>query len=316
MIKSFICGILVLLLVVSTQAFAAQPEVIITEVFPNFNDGTFEITGENFDLGPDPLQVTLGNFGNLDIISADANMIVVAFPEGLVDGDYLLTVFSGSGPRKNADNIVTVGAIGPEGPGGPEGPTGSPGGPGPAGADGATGPEGPKGDKGDTGAPGSDGTDGAQGIQGEIGPKGDKGEAGAQGPKGETGIQGIQGLEGVQGLMGDQGIQGEQCDTGPRAIYVFNDTLRAEISVRADAVCPPPTKLVGGGCSCITISFPTSHERRPNIESSGPLRSECGVGGCTTWRCDCLNNDDRNPGCTDPDTFCTFILAEAYAQCK
>ena len=39
MIRSFICGILVLLLVVSTQAFAAQPEVIITEVFPNFNDG-------------------------------------------------------------------------------------------------------------------------------------------------------------------------------------------------------------------------------------------------------------------------------------
>ena len=130
MIKSFICRTLVLLLVISTHAIAQQPEVNITEVFVNFDNGTFEILGENFDLDPNELQVTLGNFGNLVIISADANMIVVAFPVGLVDGDYLLTVFSGPGPRKNADHIVTVGATGPEGPGGPEGPTGSPGTPG------------------------------------------------------------------------------------------------------------------------------------------------------------------------------------------
>ncbi len=88
-IKSFICGIFVLMLVISTQAFTAQLKVNITEVFVNHNDETFEIMGENFDLGPNALQVTLGNFGNLVIISADANMIVAAFPAGLVDGDYL-----------------------------------------------------------------------------------------------------------------------------------------------------------------------------------------------------------------------------------
>jgi len=127
------------LLVVSTQAFAQQPEVNITEVFVNFGNDTFEIVGENFDLGPNALQVTLGNFGNLVINSADANMIVAAFPAGLVDGDYLLTVFSGPGPRKNADHIVTVGATGPEGP------TGTPGAPGPIGPIGPIGPPGPGG---------------------------------------------------------------------------------------------------------------------------------------------------------------------------
>ncbi len=160
MIKSFICGILVILLVVSTQAFAQQPEVNITEVFVNFGNDTFEIVGENFDLGPNALQVTLGNFGNLVINSADANMIVAAFPAGLVDGDYLLTVFSGPGPRKNADHIVTVGATGPEGP------TGTPGAPGPAGPAGATGPTGP------IGATGAAGPTGATGPIGPIGPPG------------------------------------------------------------------------------------------------------------------------------------------------
>jgi len=83
MIKSFICGIFVLLLVISTQAIAAQPEVNITEVFVNFDNGTFEIMGDNFNLGPNTLVVTLGNFGSLVISFADANLIVVGFPEGL-----------------------------------------------------------------------------------------------------------------------------------------------------------------------------------------------------------------------------------------
>ena len=48
---------IVLLFVLSSQAFAQQPEVFITEVFPNFDDETFEILGGNFDLGPNALQV-------------------------------------------------------------------------------------------------------------------------------------------------------------------------------------------------------------------------------------------------------------------
>jgi hypothetical protein len=145
MMRSFICGTLVLLLVISSQAFAQQPEVNITEVFVDFDTMTIQIMGENFDLGPNPLTVTLGNFGSLNIISADPNLIVVDFPVGgLPEGDYLLTVFSGPGPRKNADHIVTVGATGPEGPGGPAGPTG------PTGPQGVEGPQGPQGPQGPT----------------------------------------------------------------------------------------------------------------------------------------------------------------------
>jgi len=90
MIKSFICGTLVLLLLIFTQAFAAQPEVTITEVFVDFDTMTIQIMGENFDLGPNPLTVTLGNFGSLNIIAADPNLIVVDFPVGgLPERDYL-----------------------------------------------------------------------------------------------------------------------------------------------------------------------------------------------------------------------------------
>jgi len=151
-----------LLLVISSQAFAQQLEVNITEVFVDFDTMTIQIMGENFDLGPNPLTVTLGNFGSLNIIAADANMIVVDFPVGgLPEGDYLLTVFSGPGPRKNADHIVTVGATGPEGPEGGTGPVGPAG---PQGPVGATGPQ------GDTGATGPQGVEGPQGPQGPQGP--------------------------------------------------------------------------------------------------------------------------------------------------
>jgi len=177
------------LLVISTQAFAAQPEVNITEVFVNFGDGTFEIMGENFDLGPNDLQLTLGNFGNLVIISADANMIVAAFPEGLVDGDDLLTVFSGPGPRKMDDHIVTVGATGPEGPEGEEGETG---------------PSGPGGPAGPTGA---DGADGAAGPAGPAGPAGADGADGAAGPDGADGAAGADGANGAPGVSNYEVIQ-------------------------------------------------------------------------------------------------------------
>jgi len=183
MMRSFICGTFVLLLVISTHAFAAQPEVTITEVFVDFETETIAIMGNNFDLGPDPLTVTLGTFGSLNIIAASPNLIVVDFPVGgLLVGDFLLKVSSGPGPRKNDEHIVTVGAVGPEGPEGeegetgPSGPVGPPQGPtgatGPQGDTGATSASGPQGDKGDTGAPGAQGVQGPQGEQGEQGQPG------------------------------------------------------------------------------------------------------------------------------------------------
>jgi len=184
MIKSFICGTLVLLLLISTQAQAAQPEVNITEVFVDFETETIAIMGENFDLGPDPLTVTLGDFGSLNIITADPNLIVVGFPDGLVSADYLLTVSSGPGPRKNDDHIVTVGATGPEGAEGAEGDEGQTGPVGPRGPQGPVGPQGPQGDTGTTGATGPQGDKGDTGATGATGPKGDTGATGATGPPG------------------------------------------------------------------------------------------------------------------------------------
>jgi len=208
MFKSLISSLLTLLIVISTQVFAAKPEVSITEVFVNFDNETFEIMGENFDLGPNTLNVTFGSFGSLNIIFADSNLIVAEFPDGLVPADYLLKVSSGPGPRKNADHIVTVGATGPEGPEGQPGDQGPPGNPGtqgppgPPGADGATGPPGPPGSDGATGPPGSDGATGPPGADGATGPPGADGATGPPGADGATGPPGPPGADGATGPPG------------------------------------------------------------------------------------------------------------------
>ena len=67
--------------------------------------------GQNFDLGPNALEVSLGNFGNLNIITHEPDLIVVELPQGGVPaGDYLLKVSSGPEPKKNAERTVTFGA--------------------------------------------------------------------------------------------------------------------------------------------------------------------------------------------------------------
>ncbi len=76
MIKLFA---LTFLFVISSLAFAQQPEVFISEVFPNFDDEKFEILGGNFDLGPNALEVTLGNFGNLLILLSDSYDMISIF---------------------------------------------------------------------------------------------------------------------------------------------------------------------------------------------------------------------------------------------
>jgi hypothetical protein len=141
-----------ILLLEINHAPAAQPEVTITEVFVDYDSGLIEISGENFNLGPNDLVVTLGNFGSLNIITHEPDFIVVEFPESEIPpGDFLLKVSSGPGPRKNDQQTVTFGAQGPQGemgdPGeeGPEGPQGNPGTQGPQGPQGEPGPEGPAG---------------------------------------------------------------------------------------------------------------------------------------------------------------------------
>ncbi len=236
MIRSITRGTLVLLLAISVNTFAAQPEVTVTEVFVDFDTETITIMGDNFDLGPNPLNVTLGAYGSLNIVSAEPNLIIVDFPAGgLLAGDFLLTVSSGPGQRKNDEHVVTVGATGPEGPEGtpgeqgpqgaqgpqgepgpegpqgepgPEGPQGEPGPPGPQGDAGPPGPQGDPGMNGVEGHPGQPGPQGEQGPQGDTGPPGPQGDAGPPGPQGDPGPQGIQGPPGPQGDTGPQGIQG------------------------------------------------------------------------------------------------------------
>jgi hypothetical protein len=44
----------IVMTLIASQAFAAQPEVTITEVMVDFDSQSISITGENFDIGPNP----------------------------------------------------------------------------------------------------------------------------------------------------------------------------------------------------------------------------------------------------------------------
>ena len=183
-------GIFTFLLIQPTLTLAQQPEVTITEVFVDFDSGLIEIVGQNFDLGPDALTVTLGSFGSLNIITEQADLIVVEFPEGgLPTGDYLLKVSSGPGQRKNDQRTITIGAQGPQGD---------------------------QGDQGDQGQQGQQGPIGPDGPQGPIGP------VGPMGAIGPAGAQGIQGIQGEQGMTGMTGMTGPQGPPGPGEFLIFS----------------------------------------------------------------------------------------------
>jgi hypothetical protein len=145
-------------------------QLTITEVWVDCITKSILIKGEYFDNGyyPAPI-VSLGDYGELVIISNNSSEIEALLPANCQEGDYLLTVLTGDFLIHKDEYDLTIGAVGPEGPQGPKGDKGD------------TGAQGPKGDKGDTGA---------------QGPKGDKGDTGAQGPKGDTGATGPQGPPG------------------------------------------------------------------------------------------------------------------------
>jgi hypothetical protein len=117
----------------------------ITEVTSDIVAGSLTVIGEDLDFGPGPLVVTLGEFGPLTIVFADATTIDAVLPSDAVPGDYLLTVSNGNGQSQGDEYDLTIGAVGPEGPLGPEGPQGPPGLPGPPGQEGPEGPAGPPG---------------------------------------------------------------------------------------------------------------------------------------------------------------------------
>ena len=86
----------------------------ITEVEVNFDTSMIVSTGEHFSFG-NTLEVTLGEFGPLNIVTTSDTEIVVDFPAGgFLAGvkDYLLTVSTGTGQSQNDEYDLTIGANG------------------------------------------------------------------------------------------------------------------------------------------------------------------------------------------------------------
>ncbi|MCH7950694.1 MAG: hypothetical protein IH875_09505 [Candidatus Dadabacteria bacterium] len=123
-IKS-ISAVFILSILIASHALAAQPQVTINGVMVDFDNQTISISGENFDIRPNPTTVSLSGFGNLNIVSNTGDMLVVDFPAGgIPEGDYTLAVSSGPGARKNDEVPLTVGAQGPQGDMGDQGDQG------------------------------------------------------------------------------------------------------------------------------------------------------------------------------------------------
>jgi hypothetical protein len=160
---------------------------VITAVFVDFEKNTVTINGHHFRNGRKPV-VHLGGI-ELNVLSYTRTEIVTELPVDIADGDYLLTVSTGSSANQNESYDLTIaygiteGAVGPEGPQGP---------PGPQGPMGPAGPQGPQGEPGPQGPAGPIGPTGPQGVQGSAGPAGPEGPQGLPGPQGSPGISGYE----------------------------------------------------------------------------------------------------------------------------
>lgn len=188
----FLCAFLILFVVQPAQS--AKPpggHLNITQAYVSNPDSStnFMIVGEDFLFGPNPPSVTLGDLGPLTIVGTPTDTLIEAsYAMVIPDGDYLMTVFTGTGQSQKDEYDLTIGAIGPQGPKGDTGPAGADGVDGADGADGADGSDGADGADGANGLPGADGVDGAEGPEGPQGPQGEPGNialAGLSCPTGE-----------------------------------------------------------------------------------------------------------------------------------
>jgi cysteine-rich repeat protein len=131
------CVVFLSIMMLGQLSFAAEPageqpgaHLKITEVFVDFDNQEIIITGEDFDFGPGPLEVSLGEFGTITDRCVPSfslpHMIVCDFSVGGLpaDGDYLLTVATGAGQSQSDEYDLTIGAVGPQGPRGGQGPEG------------------------------------------------------------------------------------------------------------------------------------------------------------------------------------------------
>tara|TARA_Y100000294_G_scaffold177285_1_gene202156 strand:- start:1107 stop:2402 length:1296 start_codon:yes stop_codon:yes gene_type:complete len=107
------------------QAPAANnppPQLLITNVFVDFENNDLIINGQNFE-GKNAPVVSLGGY-ELDVTAYDDTTINADLPPDVEDGDYLLTVSTGNGNKDNNSYTLTIGAVGPEGPAGEDGADG------------------------------------------------------------------------------------------------------------------------------------------------------------------------------------------------
>src|SRR5262249_8902753 len=103
--------------------------LLITAVHVDETLNTIMIMGQQFNFGPGPLVVTLGQVGNItsqcQTPPPTAALITCTLSGGLPPaGDYLLTLSNGTGQSQNDSYALTIGAVGPTGPSGPPGPPG------------------------------------------------------------------------------------------------------------------------------------------------------------------------------------------------
>lgn len=270
-------------------------DLMITSVYVDFgstpgNPGTITINGQNFNNGYPPI-VTLGGT-SISVQSYTATQIIAEFPVGTPDGDYQLTVTTGTAVKNYDAYALTIGAVGPQGPQGLKGDTGSAGiaGPaGPQGPQGEAGPAGPQGAKGDTGATGA------------IGPQGPKGDTGAQGPAGAIGPAGAVGPAGPAGPAGANVAAGQQCRQG-NAVVGFDQN--------GNIICSPVARLyaigdwgpAGGIVFYITGGGLHGLEAAPEDQSTGAawgcLGTVTGVGR-TAVGTGAQNTADILAGCSE-----------------
>jgi hypothetical protein len=268
--------LLSLFMVIQTEAEAKSEgnHLNITEVFIYCDEDppTIVIYGEDFDFGPGPLTVTLGDLGELYISEPPTEeKIIIEGPPTLceVPGDFLLTVSNGNGQSQSDEHALTIGALGPVGP------QGEPGLQGPEGPQGEQGLPGPQGEQGQPGEPGQEGQ---QGPQGPRGPQGPQGSQGPQGPVGPTGPEGPEGPEGPQGAAGPPGSPANIDSIGFETyVYTPEESL----------TCGPPNspdyyRSCSRSCSC-TVTGLGSYNYYPN---------SCGVCGgysCNPYSCNPYN---------------------------
>lgn len=234
------------------SANAAQPVVLSSSATAT----TLTIEGDHLDKGA--ANVMLGSFGPLTVVSQTATHLVVTLPNGILPGNYVLSVQIGKGGGNVDESVATIGAFVPTAAG-PAGSQGTPGPAGPVGATGATGATGPQGAAGPTGAAGPIGPVGATGPQGPTGPIGATGPQGPIGPIGATGPQGPIGpigATGPQGPIGNTGPAGPQGPVGDTGQGVTVTQLAA-----GNANCP-------SGGAALTSASGTAYVCNPSSSSS------------------------------------------------